>query len=157
VKQGFIEAIQKMFTPEQATIIREHFLDFAMFNDNTFSIAAKEDLLGMAQRNPSGWWRMYGDKAPELRTLAMRLLSQVASSLAAERNWSTYSFIHSIKRNRLTSKRAEKLVYVHSSLRLLTRKAPEYLQGPAARWDVDPEDASRLMMRWMVHLSMQDW
>ena len=83
VKQGFIKAIQKMFTPKQATIIREHFLDFAMFNDNTFSIAAKEDLLGMAQRNPSGWWRMYGDKAPEIRTLAMRLLSQVASSLAA--------------------------------------------------------------------------
>jgi hypothetical protein len=32
---------------------------------------------------------------------------------AAERNWSTYSFIHSIKRNRLSSKRAEKLVAVH--------------------------------------------
>jgi hypothetical protein len=113
-----------------------------MFNDNTFSIAAKEDLLGMAQRNPNGWWGMYRDNAPELCTLAMHLLSQVASSLAAERNWSTYSFIHSIKKNRLTSKRAEKLVYVHSSLRLLTRKAPEYLEGPAARWDVDLEDAS---------------
>jgi hypothetical protein len=35
---------------------------------------------------------------------------------AAERNWSTYSFIHSIKRNRLSSKRAEKLVAVHSTL-----------------------------------------
>jgi hypothetical protein len=87
---------------------------------------------------------MYGDKAPEIHTLAMRLLSQVGSSSAAERNWSTYSFIHSIKRNMLTSKRAEKLVYVHSSLRLLTRKALEYLEGPAAWWDVDPEDASQI-------------
>ena len=64
VKQGFIEAIQKMFTHEQATIIREHFLDFALFNDNIFSIVAKADLLGMAQRSPSGWWTMYGEKAP---------------------------------------------------------------------------------------------
>jgi len=144
VKQGFIEAIEKMYTPEQATIFREQFLDFALLSSPVFSRAAKEDLLGMAQRSPSGWWRMYGDKAPDIRTLAIRLLSQVASSSAAERNWSTFSFIHSIKRNRLTSKRAEKLVYVHSSLRLLTRKTPEYLQGPAAQWDVDPEDASQI-------------
>jgi len=47
VKHGFIEAIQKMYTQEQATIIREQFLDFAMFNDNSFSIATKEDLLGI--------------------------------------------------------------------------------------------------------------
>ena len=33
---------------------------------------------------------------------------------------------------------------MHSSLRLLTRKTPEYLQGPAAKWDVDPEDASQI-------------
>ena len=144
VKQGFIDAIEKIYTQEQATIIREQFLDFALISGPTFSNAAKADLLGMAQRSPSGWWRMYGDKTPDIRTLAMRLLSQVASSSAAERNWSTFSFIHSIKRNRLTSKRAEKLVYVHSSLRLLTRKTPEYLQGPAAKWDVDPEDASQI-------------
>jgi hypothetical protein len=117
VKQGFVEVVQKMFTHEKATIIREHFLDFAMFNDNIFSIVAKADLLGMAQRSPGGWWRMYGDKAPEICTLSMRLLS-------AKRNWSTYSFIHTIKRNRFTSKRVKKLVYVHSSICLLTRKAP---------------------------------
>lgn len=72
------------------------------------------------------------------------LLSQVASSSAAEKNWSTYSFIHSIKRNRLTSKRAEKLVYVHSTLRLHSRKVPEYLKGPTTRWDVDAEDVAQI-------------
>ena len=87
---------------------------------------------------------MYGGQVPELRKLASCLLSQVASSSAAERNWSTYSFIHSVKRNRLTSKRAEKLVYVHSSLRLCSRKQPEYLEGPAARWDVNAEDAAQI-------------
>jgi hypothetical protein len=44
----------------------------------------------------------------------------------------------------ITSWSKKKSVYVHSSLRLLTRKAPEYLQGPAAQWDVDPKDASQI-------------
>lgn len=85
---------------------------------------------------------MYGEKVSELRHLASHLLSQVASSSAAERNWSTYSFIHSVKRNRLTSKRAEKLVYVHGSLRLFSRKLPKYLAGLAARCDVDAENVA---------------
>ena len=52
----------------------------------------------------------------ELRKLTSHLLSQVASSLVAEMNWYTFSFIHSIKRKMFTSKRVEKLVYVHSSI-----------------------------------------
>ncbi|KAH9309629.1 hypothetical protein KI387_026745, partial [Taxus chinensis] len=57
----------------------------------------------------------------------------VSSSSASERNWSTYGWIHSVKRNRLTSARAEKLVAVHSALRLIDRKTPEYKQTPALR------------------------
>ncbi|KAH9327843.1 hypothetical protein KI387_043777, partial [Taxus chinensis] len=54
-------------------------------------------------------------------------------SSASERNWSTYGWLHSVKRNRLTSARAEKLVAVHSVLRLIDRKTPEYKQTPALR------------------------
>ena len=61
-----------------------------------------------------------------------------------KRNWSTYSLIHFVKRNNLTSKRIEKLVYMHSSLWIRSRKLPEYLEGPVARWDVDIEDASKI-------------
>ena len=32
VKHGFIAAIEKMYTSEQATIVREQFLDFALFS-----------------------------------------------------------------------------------------------------------------------------
>ena len=44
----------------------------------------------------------------------------------------------------LTSKRAEKLVYVHSSIQLCSRKLPEYLAGPMARWDVDAQDVAQI-------------
>ncbi|KAH9312750.1 hypothetical protein KI387_027785, partial [Taxus chinensis] len=83
----------------------------------------------------------------------------VFSSSASERNWSTYGWIHSLKRNRLTSKRAEKLV-VHSALRLMDRKTPTYKESPTLRWDVDPEDARQVdedqEQRGLVDISFAD-
>lgn len=58
VKQGFIDAIEKMYAPEKAIIFQEQFLDFTLLSSPTFSRASKKDLLGLAQRSPSGWWRM---------------------------------------------------------------------------------------------------
>ena len=72
------------------------------------------------------------------------MLSQVSSSSAIKRKWSTYSYIHSVKRNRLTSKRAEKFVVVHGFLRLKDRKIHEYKESPVAQWDVEPEDPTQI-------------
>ena len=59
---------------------------------------------------PIDWWNFHGGEIPNIQKLAIRMLSQVASSSSVERNWSTYGFIHSVKRNRLESKKAEELV-----------------------------------------------
>ena len=144
VKRGFRAAITKMYDEDDAKKIRRQWVHFANLNGPFNKHDAKEDLKDLGQEDPIGWWRMHGDDAPEIQYLAIRLLSQIASSSTAERNWSTYSFIHSIKRNRLTSKRAENLVAVHSALRLSHRKTPEYQMGPATRWDVDPEDDAQI-------------
>ena len=117
---------------------------FANLNGPFNKHDAKEYLKDLGQEDHIGWWRMHGDDALEIKHLAIQLLSQIASSSAAKRNWSTYSFIHSIKRNRLTSRRAKKLVAVHSALRLEHRKTPEYQMGLATRWDVDPEDDAQI-------------
>jgi len=69
-------------------------------------------------------------------SLAMKLLSQPASSSCCERNWSTYSFVHSVKRNALTPERAEDLVFVHSNLRHLSRRTDAYKTGETRMWDV---------------------
>ena len=89
VKQGFLDAISKMYTSDEASVIREQFIDFGTLSPPTFTQEAKRDIKKYAQKKPIGWWRMYGGQVPELRKLASRLLSQVASSSAAERNWST--------------------------------------------------------------------
>ncbi|KAF5200238.1 hypothetical protein FRX31_010174 [Thalictrum thalictroides] len=52
------------------------------------------------------WWATYGAETPELAEVARKVLSQPVTTSSAERNWSTYSFIHNIKRNRLNNIRA---------------------------------------------------
>jgi hypothetical protein len=54
------------------------------------------------------WWLAFGAHVPELQKVAVRVLSQVTSSSASERNWSTFDFIHTKKRNRLHCKRVSK-------------------------------------------------
>ncbi|GAV69776.1 LOW QUALITY PROTEIN: Dimer_Tnp_hAT domain-containing protein, partial [Cephalotus follicularis] len=86
--------------------------------------------------DPKTWWFLHGACAPMLQTIALRLLAQPSSSSCAERNWSTYSFVHSMKRNKMTPKHAEDLVYIHSNLGLLSRKSPQYAQGETKMWDI---------------------
>jgi len=66
------------------------------------------------------WWEAYGSKAPNLVEVAVRILSQPISSSSAKRICSTYEYIHSAKRNKLNAKTANKLVFVHSNLLLLS-------------------------------------
>ena len=86
--------------------------------------------------DPVKWWSNHGQSIPLLQKIALKLLNQPASSSCCERNWSTYGFIHSMKRNKLTPERAEDLVFVHCNLRLLSRKAEDYKTGPSTMWDV---------------------
>ncbi|CAL1355405.1 unnamed protein product [Linum trigynum] len=85
------------------------------------------------------WWNLHGAAAPELYSLAVRVLSQSVNTSCAERVWSTYSFIHSVKRNRLNTDRAESLVYVHYNNRLLTRYREDY-EKEYKDWDYYVED-----------------
>ncbi|XP_075675180.1 uncharacterized protein LOC142644454 [Castanea sativa] len=86
--------------------------------------------------DPMLWWSNYGSRLPMLQTLALKLLGQPCSSSCAERNWSTYGFIHCMRRNRITPKRAEDLVFVHSNLQLLSRRREEYTKGNSKKWDI---------------------
>ncbi|PWA44843.1 hypothetical protein CTI12_AA525250 [Artemisia annua] len=86
----------------------------------------------MGTMEPKSWWVNFGAQAPFLQTLALRLLGQPCSSSCAERNWSTYSFIHSLRRNKLTTSRAQDLVFIHNNLRLLSRNPTD----DEKMWDV---------------------
>jgi hypothetical protein len=117
--------------------MREEFACFAIGLEDFVDISSLEERSTM---NPIKWWTCHGANGVYLQSLATRILSQVASSSSAERNWSTYGFIHSMKRSRLGSQKVGDLVYVHSNLRLVSRKGEEYTSGPHKEWDVDVEN-----------------
>lgn len=52
------------------------------------------------------WWNVNGSLLPMLQVLAIKLAGQPCSPSCAKRNWSTYNFFHSMKRNKIDPKRA---------------------------------------------------
>ncbi|KAJ8491654.1 hypothetical protein OPV22_013375 [Ensete ventricosum] len=68
--------------------------------------------------SPGMWWEQYGDSAPGLQRVAVRILSQVCSTCTFERNWSAIQQIHSEKRNRLDKETLSDLLFVHYNLKL---------------------------------------
>ena len=88
--------------------------EFAAFSGGGFpSLDALTDRWALL---PLVWWQYHGSSFPTLQALAIKLLGQPCSSSCAERNWSTYKFIHSLKRNKMAPTRVEDLVYVYSNL-----------------------------------------
>ena len=67
------------------------------------------------------WWFMYGNHTPTLRNLAIKVLSQTASSSACERNLSTFALIHTKQRNRLSYHRLQQLVFCYYNMKLKIR------------------------------------
>ena len=84
------------------------------------------------------WWLQFGGDAPHLRKVVVRILSQTTTSNGCERNWSTFTLIHTKVRNRLSYRRLEKLVYVHYNMRLRLRCAE--LDKELEELDIDPID-----------------
>ncbi|XP_058106347.1 uncharacterized protein LOC131249559 [Magnolia sinica] len=70
---------------------------------------------------PCEWWSMYGTDCEVLQRLAVRVLAQTVSSSPCERNWSTFSLIHTNKRNRIGYERLQKLLYCHYNMKLRER------------------------------------
>ncbi|RVX18559.1 Betaine aldehyde dehydrogenase 2, mitochondrial [Vitis vinifera] len=60
------------------------------------------------QSLPAEWWNNYGDEGPHLQKIAVKILSQTCSSSGCQRNWSTWSLIHTKLRNRLAMKKLHK-------------------------------------------------
>ncbi|KAH7438536.1 hypothetical protein KP509_04G019100 [Ceratopteris richardii] len=67
------------------------------------------------------WWESFEARTPNLQKLALRVLSQGTCASPCERNWSTFSLIHTKLRNKLLPRNTEKLVYIHTNLRLATK------------------------------------
>ncbi|KAM0838595.1 hypothetical protein ACQ4PT_060883 [Festuca glaucescens] len=158
VIQGVMDALNRIAEDEnEFALLREEFNTFIM-KKGLFAIAAVQ--ADAATMNAIDWWFNYGSQTPHLNEAAKKVLSQPLSSSSAERNWSTYSFIHSVKRNPLNAKTADKLVYIHANERLNRRFSEGYNSGPHYKWDVDPDNSlledSSLKLEQLRWASLED-
>ena len=111
-------------------------LEFANFSTRSQAFSESDSIHDRYTMDPKSWWVVYGTSAPLLQNLALKLLEQPSSSSCCERNWSTYSFIHSLRRNKMAAKHAEDLVFIHSNLHLLSKRTTEYVKGECRMWDI---------------------
>ena len=94
-----MQAIDKLVPDEEDIAILRAELSKYLSQHGVFaSLHANKDRDRLV---PIEWWNMYGSATTQLHKLVVKVLSQVVNSSSAERCWSTYSFIHSVKRNNL--------------------------------------------------------
>nr|CAD1829841.1 unnamed protein product [Ananas comosus var. bracteatus] len=162
ISDYLMDAIEKVGPSNVVQLVTENAIECkeASEEEGKFSTAtAKRDA-----RNPKinvlQWWKFHGGNTKELRDVAFKVLAQPISSSSLERPWSTYTYIHNAKRNRLNSSCADDLLFIHTNLRLLSRCNSNYKHGPYRKWDVNPEiplmDECALQLEDLCFLGLDD-
>lgn len=116
IKEDFFRVLEKLLpTPELRRDITNQILLFTRATGMFGCNLAKEAIDSVS---PGLWWEQYGDSAPILQRVAMRILSQVCSTSTFERHWSTFQQIHSEKRNKIDKETLNDLLYIYYNLKL---------------------------------------
>ncbi|XP_070012965.1 uncharacterized protein [Nicotiana sylvestris] len=86
---------------------------------------------------PVEWWKQYGHSTPDLQKFAIKVLSLTCSSSGCERNWSVFEHIHIKKRNKLTLKHLNDLVFIKYNRRLRRRYNARNVIDPISVDNID--------------------
>ncbi|XP_022873161.1 uncharacterized protein LOC111392129 [Olea europaea var. sylvestris] len=129
-----IKCFKRYLSNEERIMVNKKYAKFSTIEDDFGDFESIHDHYRL---DPKTWWVIYGACTPMPQSYALKLLGQPSSSSYCEQNWSTYSFLYSLKRNKLTPKRAKDLVFVHSNIRLLSRRSAQYSQRETKMWDIN--------------------
>uniref|UniRef100_A0A0A9D1Z5 HAT C-terminal dimerisation domain-containing protein n=1 Tax=Arundo donax TaxID=35708 RepID=A0A0A9D1Z5_ARUDO len=129
-------ALKKLASsPLEASAAIDQFVSFFSKQKGLFGTA--EARYSALRDNATDWWTSYGGQCKELQKLAKLIVSQCLSSSGCERNWSTFSLIHTKLRNRIGYEKLHKLVYVHYNLKLCIQQFEADFQTLQEK-DTDP-------------------
>ncbi|CAH1430235.1 unnamed protein product [Lactuca virosa] len=139
IKEDFFRVLEKLLpTPELRRDITNQILLFTRATGMFGCNLAKEAIDAVS---PGIWWEQYGDSAPTLQRVAMRILSQVCSSCTFERHWSMFQQIHSEKRNKIDKETLNDIAYIHYNLKLSRAKRSSLENDPIQVEDIDMTSA----------------
>ncbi|XP_062120253.1 uncharacterized protein LOC133834603 isoform X1 [Humulus lupulus] len=136
IKEDFFKVLEKLLpTPEMRRDITNQICTFTKAT-GMFGCS-----LAMEARDvvsPGLWWEQYGDSAPVLQRVAIRILSQVCSSFTFERHWNAFQQIHSEKRNKIDREALNDLVYINYNLKLARQTRLKPLEADPIQFeDID--------------------
>ncbi|GAB2265118.1 hypothetical protein Dimus_037802 [Dionaea muscipula] len=120
IKEDFYNVLEKLLpTPDLRRDITNQIVLFTRASGMFGCNLAKEARDAVA---PGLWWEQFGDSAPVLQRVAVRILSQVCSTSSFDKQWSTFQQMHSEKRNKIDKEALSNLVYVSYNLRLASAR-----------------------------------
>lgn len=129
-----------LLTAAELTRFNKEFKDYKRLAGE-WAFVSQTTWLKAKDMSPREWWDEYfEDIAPTLRKVAMHILGLSVSAGSCERNWSTFDFIHSKKRARLTAKNATMFVYVFCNQRLLDKHRCGQVSEEYQQWSSDETD-----------------
>ncbi|XP_050386685.1 uncharacterized protein LOC126803001 [Argentina anserina] len=133
IKEDFFKVLEKLLpSTEMRRDITNQIFTFTKAN-GMFGCS-----LAMEARDvvsPGLWWEQYGDSAPLLQRVAIRILSQVCSSFTFEKHWSAFQQIHSEKRNKIDRETLNDLVYINYNLKLSRQTRNKSLEADPIQFD----------------------
>ncbi|KAA8539998.1 hypothetical protein F0562_026690 [Nyssa sinensis] len=133
IKEDFFRVLEKLLpTRELRQDLTNQILVFSRASGMFGCNLAKEAIDTVS---PGIWWEQYGDSAPMLQRVAIRILSQVCSTSTFERHWSTFQQIHSEKRNKIDKETLNDLVYINYNLKLARSMKSKSSEGDPIQLD----------------------
>ncbi|KAM0924434.1 hypothetical protein ACQ4PT_004856 [Festuca glaucescens] len=117
-KDGLIACMEKMVRDGSKEDIIMDDIQVYQDEDGSFGRASAKRQRRNKSFDPAKWWSNHGSSAPNLRVLAMRILSLTCSSSACERNFSVFQQVHTKSRNRLLHDKMRDLVFIKANSKL---------------------------------------
>ncbi|CAG8756972.1 32634_t:CDS:2, partial [Gigaspora margarita] len=127
IQDSVIDIITKQFNYMQTSImLLAYLLDGHFYPHHHFHPTEYGELVALLDTNitlqevakdlhPQNWWT-YGFSFQFLQPFCTQIFAMPTSSASSKHNWSVHSHIHTKKRNRLTNKHLEELVYIYWNL-----------------------------------------
>ncbi|CAM8908984.1 unnamed protein product [Rhodiola kirilowii] len=119
LRMKFNDVVEKMVVDIDLVIKISEQVD--QYENSRNSFGKGLSTLSREKKSPLDWWSAFGGDTIELGLFAKRIVGLCCSSSGCERNWSTFEFIHTKKRNRLEHQRLNDLVYVQYNRKIATR------------------------------------
>jgi hAT family C-terminal dimerisation region len=126
-KFDFMSSFENFTSLKYPTIFQDVNNEFMKYVSE-MSVLTGEKKNYFAKLSSAEYWNIFGKIAyPKLYTLSNAMNALVCSSASSERVWSIYKFVHTRLRNRLSTAKVDKLVFLYVNCGIYDKDQADYI------------------------------